>query len=113
MFENEKERPQVERAIQRQQAGPEPTPRMSDHPTVTERRKVREAPGPHFARVSAVWSAIVGTHIRPDQVVIMMAMLKLIRESGQHDPDNINDAIGYASLIDEVRYANEIPDIEF
>lgn len=31
-----------------------------------------------------------------------MAALKMAREAGKHDPDNITDAIGYLSLIPEV-----------
>ena len=76
----------------------------STHPIVTERRKVREAPGPHFVRVSAVWSALVGTPIPPDMVCIMMAALKMTREAGMHDPDNIADAQGYLSLVPEVMH---------
>lgn len=81
----------------------------SDHPTVTERRKVREAPGPHFKRVATIWSAILGVPVSAEQVVLCMVGLKMAREAGQHDPDNITDAEGYLSLIPEVRSA-QIPD---
>lgn len=77
----------------------------SDHPTVTERRKVREAPGPHFKRVALIWSGILGFPVSDEQVVLCMVGLKLAREAGQHDPDNITDAEGYLSLIPEVRSA--------
>lgn len=75
----------------------------STHPTVTERRKVREAPGPHFKRVAKIWSAILGTTITPEQVILCMAGLKLAREAGAHEQDNIVDAQGYLSLLAEVR----------
>lgn len=83
----------------------------SDHPTVTERRKVREAPGPHFQRVATIWSGILGFPVSAEQVVLCMVGLKLAREAGQHDPDNITDAEGYLSLIPEVRSALN-PDVE-
>ena len=77
----------------------------SDHPTVTERRKAREAPGPHFKRVATIWSGILGVPVSAEQVVLCMVGLKIAREAGQHDPDNITDAEGYLSLIPEVRSA--------
>ena len=83
----------------------------SDHPTVTERRKVREAPGPHFKRVATIWSGILGVPVSAEQVVLCMVGLKIAREAGQHDPDNITDAEGYLSLIPELRIA-QTPDIE-
>lgn len=77
----------------------------SDHPTVNERRRIREAPGPHFMKVSSVWSLIIGSPISPEQVVLCMAALKIIREAGAPglDSDNINDAMGYLSLMPEVQ----------
>lgn len=77
----------------------------SDHPTVTERRKVREAPGPHFRRVATIWSGILGVPVSAEQVVLCMVGLKLAREAGMPDPDNVTDAEGYLSLIQEVRSA--------
>lgn len=72
-------------------------------PIVTERRKVREAPGPHFVRVAKMWSAVLGIEVTPIQVIQCMVQLKLGREAGQHDPDNLADAQGYMSLIPEVK----------
>ena len=75
----------------------------SDHPTVNERRRSREAPLPHFKRLARVWSGMVGVEITPEQAVMMLAVLKIVREWYQHDPDNITDAEGYLSLVQEVR----------
>lgn len=77
----------------------------SEHPTVTDRRAVREAPGPHFRRVATVWSGLLGVPVTAEQVVLCMIGLKLAREAGMHDPDNITDAEGYLSLLPEVRSA--------
>lgn len=76
---------------------------QSNDPIVTERRAKREAPGPHFVRVAAIWSAILGQTVTAEQVVLCMVGLKLAREAGQHDPDNVADAGGYMSLIPEIR----------
>lgn len=75
----------------------------STHPTVEANRERREAPGPHFCRVASMWSAILDRCVTPEQVVLCMAALKIAREAGQHDPDNIEDIGGYASLIPEIR----------
>ena len=75
----------------------------SEHPIVNERRKVREKPYPHFRRVAKMWSAIIGSPISPEQVLLCMAALKMAREAGSHEADNIPDAIGYLSMMDEVK----------
>lgn len=77
-----------------------------DHPVVAERRKVREAPNPHFRRVAGIWSQVLGVTVTPEQVVMCMIGLKLAREAGSRDPgqepDNMLDIAGYASLYPEV-----------
>ena len=77
--------------------------KISTHPIVTDRRTKREAPHPHFRKVARMWSDILGHQVFPEQVLMCMAALKIVREAGKHDPDNIPDAIGYLSLMDEVR----------
>lgn len=75
----------------------------SENPTVTVRRQTREAPLPHFERVACLWTVVLGHEVTPEQVVLCMVALKIGREAGMHDPDNITDAIGYLSLIPEIR----------
>jgi hypothetical protein len=51
------------------------------------------------ARIAAIWSAILGHPIKPPQVALMMAGLKLARLA--HDPqhrDSSIDAAAYAAL---------------
>lgn len=74
---------------------------------VTDRRQKREAPSTHFARVAKSWEAILGHEVSAEKVVLCMVALKLVREAGSLDlgtsePDNMIDAIGYASLYPEV-----------
>lgn len=66
-------------------------------------RTKREAPGPHFVRVAKIWSAILDHEVTAEQVVLCMVGLKVAREAGMHDPDNMVDAGGYSSLSPEVR----------
>lgn len=75
----------------------------SEHPVVEERRTVREAPAPHFRRVALIWAGLLGVPVTPEQVILCMVGLKLAREAGQHDDDNVLDAEGYLSLLGEVR----------
>ena len=53
--------------------------------------------------VAQVWSGILGTEVRPDQVPLLMAGYKLVRASGTPDySDNIDDVEGYALMFREV-----------
>ena len=53
--------------------------------------------------VAKVWSGILGTEVRPDQVPLLMAGYKLVRASGTPDySDNIDDVEGYAIMFREV-----------
>lgn len=74
---------------------------------VKQRRQVREAPGPHFRRVADMWTAITGYDISAEQVCLMMVGLKIAREAGAHDHDNLVDAIGYLELVQEVYHYNQ------
>lgn len=95
-----------EMIAQRSAALAAPTPEMakpvSGRQIVNSRRAHREAPGPHFKRVAEMWSAIIGYRITAPQVVLMMAALKIAREAGGHDEDNMVDAEGYSSIYEEV-----------
>lgn len=52
-----------------------------------------------------MWEAIIGCCVSPEQVVLCMAALKIAREAGAHEQDNVEDAQGYLHLLDEVRNA--------
>lgn len=79
----------------------------SQHPNVEQKRKFREKPNLHFRRVAKMWEAIIGYSVTPEQVVLCMAALKIAREAGNHEDDNIVDATGYLSLIPEIRMYEE------
>ncbi|TWU12879.1 hypothetical protein CA54_17050 [Symmachiella macrocystis] len=52
--------------------------------------------------VAAVWSVLTGVAITPRMVPLMMAALKLVRESGKPKRDNRVDACGYLHLLDQL-----------
>lgn len=85
-------------------------PEASSHPTVMERRRSREMPRPHFKRLAETWSGMIGHQITPAQCCLMLAALKMVREWYMHDDDNVTDATGYLSMVDEVRPQPQPPE---
>ena len=59
-------------------------------------------------RIADVWSAIIDYDIKPHQVALMMAGLKLVRASiNPTDPDSVKDARGYLGIAQEIEDARE------
>lgn len=57
-------------------------------------------------RIAQVWSAILDYDIRPHQVALMMAGLKLVRASiNPTEPDSVKDARGYLGIAQEIEDA--------
>jgi hypothetical protein len=52
--------------------------------------------------IAKVWSALLGHHFEPETVALMMAALKLCRESKCKQSDNIEDAIAYLGVYDQI-----------
>ena len=52
--------------------------------------------------VAAVWSVLTGAVITPRMVPLMMAALKMVRESNKSARDNRVDACGYMQLLDQL-----------
>jgi len=53
----------------------------------------------NFARIAAIWTAILDTYIRPEQVALMRAGLKIARLA--HDSSSSDgwlDGVGYLAL---------------
>lgn len=66
---------------------------------IDERKRVYGDPAETFPRVAQMWSALIGTEIRPDQVPLMLSAYKLMRASITPDySDNIDDADGYNNI---------------
>lgn len=49
-------------------------------------------------RVAHAWSAVLGHHVSPEQYALMMAVLKIVRESGRPKQDNLDDACAYLRI---------------
>lgn len=69
-----------------------------------DRQTMYGDPLPSARRTAAMWSAILGTEVTPQQVILCMVAMKISREVGGHHPDHIVDIAGYAEnlfLIEE------------
>lgn len=64
------------------------------------RRQQYGEPVAHLERVAAVWTALAGQRFTARDVAVMLAAMKLVRESHRHDPDNLTDAAGYVLIAD-------------
>lgn len=71
-----------------------------------------------FARVSRVWSSILGHEVTPHQVCLCMIGLKVCREANSHKRDNLVDLAGYTGLLEELHQPDpqteeEIPMVSY
>lgn len=51
---------------------------------------------PGYERLAALWSAALGVKISAEQVILCMILMKVSRELGRHQYDNLVDICGYA-----------------
>lgn len=66
------------------------------------RQKAYDKPESNFARIALAWEAITDRAYTASEVALMFVALKIVRESHQHQRDNIVDGIGYLLCADEV-----------
>lgn len=55
-----------------------------------------------FEKVATCWSWVFNTPVRPEDVPLAMAFLKLVRETHKHKPDNLIDGCGYLHIRDQM-----------
>ncbi len=56
-------------------------------------------PLPNHQNIARLWEAYLGVEVTPQDVALMMALLKVARtQTGPHNPDNYHDLAGYAAL---------------
>lgn len=61
------------------------------------------SPEDNFKRIADHWSLYLGVPVSPEDVAMMMCLLKIARiESGQTKDDNFIDLAGYAACAGEV-----------
>ena len=53
-------------------------------------------------RVAKLWSTILDHPISPEQAVLCMIGLKIMREANLHKLDNINDILGYGLVLFDI-----------
>lgn len=51
-----------------------------------------------FSKIAQFWSAYLDRDITPEDVAMMMTLLKIARQSYEHKADNLIDAAGYIGL---------------
>lgn len=54
-------------------------------------------------RVAHAWSAVLGVHVSAEQYALMMAVLKIMRESKRPKADNLDDACAYLRIAELAR----------
>jgi hypothetical protein len=62
-----------------------------------------------FTRTAKLWSAFLGIEITPEQIPLLMILLKVSREANKHKRDNLTDIAGYArtrEMLDENKNKN-------
>lgn len=67
-----------------------------------DREETYNDPNKNFRNIAQVWSGILGIPIKPSQVGLMMAGLKLVRENHKHQDDNLIDAHGYLICVERI-----------
>lgn len=55
-----------------------------------------------FEEIAALWSYYLDHPVSPQQVAIMMVLLKVVRQKAKHKDDNLVDMAGYAALAAEL-----------
>ncbi len=74
----------------------------------TDRQADYGTPEQNLGRISALWSAFLGTEIYPEDVSAMMVLVKLSRMKAGYKRDNTVDGVAYLLLADMFgRYSGE------
>ena len=56
----------------------------------------------NFTNIATGWSVIAKVDLTPEQVGLMMAWLKIARQTNKPQRDNLVDAAGYLGCIDKM-----------
>ena len=65
-----------------------------------DRQKDYGNPQENLGRISKLWSAYTGSELSPEDVAIMMALVKISRTKGCYKRDNAVDGVAYLLLAD-------------
>ncbi len=72
-----------------------------------DREKDYGKPSTNFGNIASRWSQFLGVEVKPWQVCLMMADLKIARIANGYHEDSVVDAIGYIALAKEVKQGEE------
>ena len=56
-----------------------------------------------FSRTAALWSAVLGVEVTPEQVALCMIQVKVSREINKPKADNVVDIAGYSRTLEMVK----------
>lgn len=78
-----------------------------------ERQGTYDKPENNFQRIADLWNAYIKSRpekndLTPQDVALMMVLMKVAREVYQHKHDNISDGIGYFVCLEQM-YAAGTP----
>ena len=66
---------------------------------VTEREQMHGCPKENLERISVYWSNYLGINIKPEDVCLMMMLMKMGRlNTGKVKADSIRDLVGYNAI---------------
>jgi hypothetical protein len=69
---------------------------MKTEDLIKQRGAEYGSPREDFTRTAGMWSAYLGFEVKPEDVPMMMILLKVSREKHKHKADNTDDIKGYA-----------------
>lgn len=60
-------------------------------------------PSEYFGQIAVVWGELLDCTITPEQVVLCMVLVKVMRENNKPKRDNVVDIAGYARVLEMVQ----------
>ena len=93
------------------QKEPENILKTADRLTAKDRHEYYGHPLDNFTHTAALINAYFGTEFKPEDVAIIMVMVKLSRQKNVHHLDNLVDICGYIRTIqmcDEKRWEKHV-----
>ena len=78
---------------------------MNSHELIASRQATHGPAFQNHCNIAALWSAYLGVMLSPDQVAIMMMLLKAARTKSGHSQDHYDDMAGYAVIAGQCREA--------
>ena len=78
--------------------------------TATDRQEKYGTPYNNHRRIANLWSAYLDQEVTPEQVAIMMVLMKVARSMQEHHPDNYVDGCAYFAIAGELSAIKEKQD---